>query len=544
MSWIKEYVQKIPNNPQAVKKGIEYGIIGIFLILITLLYLHTTPYYDLFTGDQHGYYLRGMFLAGRDYLQNDWVSIHNQSYHIAFTALIYTLDKLGILEPAIGILDVVFRVVFLIGVWLILYVLWNRYFTNQGASPLRKGMFPLVAFFIFAFSINPINPLSKVFESRNLVWLSEFWQMLGDLGGFARMWLYGFRVNPSSFAVFIMIGLALLLFHRWKTAAFFFGIAALFHITFLPQSGLIVLILVVYLIRKKDKRVALHTLLIFSLTVLPLAFYFLLNLPTDSISQANEILLQLTDGTDPRVFWRATDSVHLVLIILAGLLLWVKGKDEVFRWIFNINALYGVMGLAIAFLTSNRTVGLLLPWRAAAYLYPISVLVLFTTVLYYAVYLLDKINPQIKYGIVLLALALFIVGSNEYGIFSAKYDFRYRRTDAPNYPFYMLVTENTKPDDVILIPVEDYAFRLDAERAVYVDGKNLPGWGEVLIAWAKRINFANNFYALDGSERQIACQDAGVDYYALYGVEPQENEPVVAGWKDNTLIKCPTKIPN
>jgi hypothetical protein len=131
---------------------------------------------------------------------------------------------------------------------------------------------------------------------------------------------------------------------------------------------------------------------------------------------------------------------------------------------------------------------------------------------------------------------------NEYGTLSPNKDFRYKRSDSKNYPFYTKVTENTSPRDVILIPVNDHAFRLDAKRAVYVDGRNLPGWGEVLIEWVARINFANDFYELDGSERQIVCQDAEVDYYALYSTKPLETDPVVVMWKDRALIQCPNEI--
>jgi energy-converting hydrogenase Eha subunit E len=264
-----------------------------------------------------------------------------------------------------------------------------------------------------------------------------------------------------------------------------------------------------------------------------------MNLPTGSTPEANEILFQLTDGSDLKAIWRGIDSVHIIIIIFAGLVFWIIGKGRVFPLIFNINVLYAIVGMSISLLTSNRFLGLLMPWRACTYLYPISVIVLFTTALYYTNHLLDKVNLKLKYGIVLLSLLLFIVGANQYGIISPKKNFRYQRSDAGNYPFYTKVTEQTIPDEVILIPVDDHAFRLDAKRAVYVDGRNLPGWGEILIGWIERINFANSFYELEGSERQIACQDAGVDYYALYGIEPSEIETVVVRWKDKTLIKCP-----
>lgn len=86
---------------------------------------------------------------------------------------------------------------------------------------------------------------------------------------------------------------------------------------------------------------------------------------------------------------------------------------------------------------------------------------------------------------------------------------------------------------------DDSAFRMDAERAVYVDNRNIPGWGTVLVEWYERIGYASAFYDLDGNERQIACRDAGVDYYALYGIEPDDIEPVLVKWKDKSLIACP-----
>ena len=91
---------------------------------------------------------------------------------------------------------------------------------------------------------------------------------------------------------------------------------------------------------------------------------------------------------------------------------------------------------------------------------------------------------------------------------------------------------------MILIPPNDGAFRLDAQRAVFADKENIPGWGSVLIEWETRIKFADLFYQLEGTERQDKCLEAYIDYYVLYGIEPDENELVITGWQAKSLIQC------
>jgi hypothetical protein len=540
MENLRQRIQLSAISKGRVQTILEYGIVILILIMIGLLYLNSTPYYALFTGDQQAYFLRGLYLAGRDYLQNDWVSMNYKPYHIAFTGLIYVLEKLGILEISIEIMDIGFRIVFLVAIWLFSFAIWQMFFDESKKSILHKAKYPLVAFFLFAFSVNPVNPLSRIFDTLGLERLGDVWRMVGDLGGFAKQWLYGYRVNPASFAVFILLGLSLILFKRWKLATLCFGIAGLFHVSFFTYCALIVLIVIIYLYKEKEeKREALQVFILFSLLVLPAVIYVGINSVTNSSAEANQIFYgKLSSVAKPENFWRGTDSLHLIFICIASIILWWKGISSIFRWIYGIITCVILISLIIGWAGDNRIIELLLPWRVGTFQYPISIVTIFITFIFYLRLGLEKINPNFKHLIVVGAIILFSIGCDEYGIFSPKNIRKYERQDHPNYQFYAEVNKNTKPEDIILIPPDDGAFRLDAQRAVFVDSQNIPGWGSVLVEWDARIKFAEAFYQLEGTERQVKCQEANVDYYALYGIAPDETEPVITSWDDKSLILC------
>jgi hypothetical protein len=105
-------------------------------------------------------------------------------------------------------------------------------------------------------------------------------------------------------------------------------------------------------------------------------------------------------------------------------------------------------------------------------------------------------------------------------------------------PFMQLIEQQTPPDSVLLTPLED-DYRLGARRAVYVDWKSHPYLGAEVLEWWQRVEFVRQFYTLDATARQQACQTAGVDYYVVQAAAHSEPEPVVISWEEWRLVPCP-----
>ena len=519
-----------------------WGGLLLWGVLLAGYFFSTQPWSGLYIDNQHTYFVQGLRLSGlHPYLENDWFA-QTKPLHIAFTVLVMGLDRLHLLAPAVTVLDVFSRLIFLTGVGLMANALWQMAAgEKQQESAAWRAAFCLAVITIYLLSLWPVFQLSALFDSWGMPWIAKAWNKFGfyySFGGFASFRYY---VEPATFSMLIFPALALLPYRRWRWAAGLLGAAALFHASFLIHTGAIVGVLALYLFLHREKRAAWQVVLIYAVFVLPLVIYMLTQMADPYTAQANQILAlnRVPHHTLPSRWWDTTEWVHTGVVLVAlGVFSW-RGRGPL-RWILLATVAYMSAGIAYVALSGDMNIAILMPWRASGYLYTVAQLIVLTAGLFAVVKVLAHLHLSAgRWVLLFVPIALLVQSIAAYGLFRVLPGEYADSTTDPVYPFYQLVQNNTPEDAVFLIPTGQTGFRLGAQRAVYVDWKSHPYKGSQVLEWWQRIQFAQDFYQLEGAERQLACQDAAVDYYMLSASTRSEAEPIMLQWEDWVLIPCP-----
>ena len=537
-------LSKIQNMVQERQWGrlLAWAAVVVWGVGLCGYFFSTQPWTGLYVDNQHTYYIQGLRLSGRHpYLENDWFA-NTKPLHIAFTYLVAGLERLGVLQQGVMALDIFFRLIFLFSCWLLVWALWD--FAGPDTvreNPLRRAALTLSVLSIYVLSLWPVFQMSAFFESLGISSLALAWEKFGFYYSFGGFSAFRYYTEPVSFTVLIFTGLTLLPYRRWRWAAALWGVAALFHASFLIHTGVLAGCLVLFLFFKVDKRQAFWAAGLYAVFVLPLVLYILTQMTDPYTAQANQIIAlnRVPHHTLPSVWWDATEWVHLPVVIVAVALLAWKAKDTL-RWLLAVVAGYVGLGIGVVLLSQNMTIAILMPWRASGYLYAVAQLTVLTTGVFVIVKVLELLHQRAVDFFVVVPAALLILGISSYGLFGVLQSHYSDLTTYEQYPFYLQIQQETEPDALVLTPQNQVAFRLAAERAQYVDWKSHPYQGAQVLEWWDRIAFLQAFYAEDvtPSERQAMCQAVGADYYMVNFPE-NDIEHMFIKYQDWALIACP-----
>ena len=513
----------------------------LWAILLTGLFFSTQPTTGLFTDNQSTYFVQGLRLSGQHpYLENDWFA-QTKPLHIAFTWLVAGLTRLGVLAPAARVLDVLFRLVFLLSLGLMTNALLTLAIPEDNPDPLKRGGLVLSVISIYILSLWPVFQLSAISEQLGISSLAIAFEKFGfyySWGGFAAFRYY---TEPASFSVLILTAIALMPYKRWRWSAALLGIAGLMHASFLIHSGVIAGILALYLFLRKERKEALIVIGIYAFIVLPLVIYILTQMTDAQSGTANLILAleRVPHHTQPSRWWNSTDSVHLGVILVGSAVLWWKDRGPT-RWTVLAITLYaGLSILLVLWMKDNASLAILMPWRASGYLYAVCQLVVLTAGLTLLINLLGRWPHFAVLITIIIPLVFLIWGAVENGIFSVLAEEYEDTTTQENYPFMLQIQEKTPEDAVLLIPLNEGDYRLGAQRPIYVDWKSHPYKGEEVMEWWDRVNFVRNFYILGAPDRLQACHQAEADFYVVTTGQHQPIEPATTSWGDWVLVPCP-----
>ena len=537
---IKSAFQSIFQEKRWVLLAAALGLL-LWAVLLVGVFFSTQPQTGLYADNQATYFVQGLRLSGQHlYLEHDWFA-NTRPLHIAFTWLVAGLERLGILTPAIHVLDVLSRLVFLGSLGLLVNALFLFALPDwEGRHLFQRIGLVLSVISVYVLSLWPVYRLSAIFESLGVSSLAIAAEKFGfyySFGGFASFRYY---VEPVTFTVLILTALGLMPYRRWRWSAALLGVAALFHASYLIHTGALVGVMILYLWLTGERKQALWAAGIYGVLVLPLVVYILMRMTDSHTAAANAIIAleRVPHHTQPWKWWDATDWVHSGVIAAAIALLWWKSMG-VTRWALFTTSLYVGAGIAlVAAGVGNPGLAILMPWRASGYLYAVSQLVLLTAGAVFIIKVLGR-WPRFAVSLILfLSTALLLVGGMENLPFSVLKEEYQDTSSQVAYPFMQLIEQQTPPDSVLLTPLED-DYRLGARRAVYVDWKSHPYLGAEVLEWWQRVEFVRQFYTLDAATRQQACQTAGVDYYVVQAADRSEPEPVVISWEEWRLVPCP-----
>lgn len=517
---------------------------GLYILLLGLtfaLFLVTQRRHPLFVSNQNTYYPQGLRIAGKSYLQNDWYS-NTQPLHIAFSILVSVLDLLGGLHFGSNLIYIALSVLFLVSVALIINSIYSSLTRSEKETTkiIPRMGFVFTVLLIFVINLNIQGRVGKFFGSIGLENIAKEWGNLWDLRGVAGQCAYCSYLIPSTFGILILFSLALLNYQYWKSSAFLLGIATLFQISYLIHSTVIVFIVIIWLYKQGELQKATNVGLIFSsLAILQLIYFLFFIYDPSHLQEANSILanIRIPIHALPSVWWNTNEAIKLSVILIAALMLFF-GDLIVLKWILLVELIYGVIGIWYVGITGNEQIALLFPWRATTFLYPISLVLILSGLIFYFLKITVFLGRYYWYAVLGLLLIILISNLLNYGrrYFRVGEELKPRTTGISE--FAQSTKNITLQDEVILIPNGFTTFRLEAQRPIYVDYKSHPYRSTEFMEWWERNEFVGGFYQMNGIERQAACQQKDFDYYMIEEGLLDEAESVEFVADGYALVSC------
>lgn len=497
-------------------KNNRYVLHLLMGILLTIIY----PMQELFSGNQNIYFLWGM----AHLLPN------------TFTAdpLLTSPNPYPLFSWVVSIFPIRF-----LGVWTtILYVILNSVYSfslfgiaNEVADIYRhkSRLFSFAALFLFLHSSPIWGTYFNLISGVDLRWVWD--------SGIAEQGVLRGYLQPSVFGVFLLLSFYFASRKNFTAAILAIAPAAAIHANYLFLGGILT---IAYLIQTRFEKKSILASVLLLVIVLPYSIYLLKNFllldeaTKTAIDQAvlagyeSNIHINPSNWINPKFF------IQLTVLIVGICVIWKTRFRNLFLGIFTVAAVLTVL----AYATNSTTLISLNPWRLSILLIPIAatailsklvsggvwnslkpvIISLFGSVCLMLVYYRIFGNPSIEFldqwslihvfltiGIVatviwlskwelfskslnvILILALVVVGVTD--------TFIEQKTKSSSEQFQAISKlKGTEPNTVYIVPPNWTSFRMNAQKAVFVD-ENLV-YGPALPSLMERLELVEtNDYA-------------------------------------------------
>ena len=472
-------------------------------VVFAILYAQS----PLYASNQNQYFLHGMAHAGLGFLNRDWLA-NTPDPTPVFSALIsltYALTHSNLLFYAYYAL--------LMGVYIFsVYGLMDLLFDLR-SSTTRSLLF--VTLFLGAHSAALRYLLTKTVGSV-ATFLVE--------GGVAGQRLLGQVLQPSTFAVFLVLSLYLFLANRRNAAILAMVVAVTVHPTYLLCGGLMTLayLWVIFRETRRVKAVLLYGLKAL-VPVLPILAYTLLTFrPSNPILYAEAQHILVFFRIPPHALlsqWlNWTVAVQLAFVLAALVVMRRKRLFPIFVILTGCTVLLTLIQVA----TGSNTLALLFPWRSSILLVPLGVSVLLAALV---TRVMDAWQPSPRLSRWLRILSLLAMGAlMTVGVIR----FQIERADQladPTDPMMAYVAAHKSPGDIYLTPSKLENFRLVTGAPVLADFDSIPYRDVDVMEWYQRLLWASWFY--ESSQGSNACKslmDVVTNYGVTYAVVERSNK--------------------
>jgi hypothetical protein len=472
----------------------ERRLVTIVVIVLFALAYSQAP---LFTSNQNQYFLHGAADAGVGTLESDWLA--------------NTVDPTPVFTALVGLtfilkLPALFHVYYTLLLGVYLYSLWGLLLEalQPGWNRLQRWIVLLVLISAHSFAMR--FGLSRVFGQE--------WRYILE-GGFAGQRLLGTVFQPSTFGVFILLGILLFIRDMPVLAVFSVVAAATVHPTYLLSAGLVIAsFMLVSAIEDRSLRRAFFIGILALALVGPILCYVQARFrPTSPLLSelASRILVEeripghilLEEWINPTVLFQS------IFILTA---IWIFRKRPIAKIMMVITT--GVVLLTFLQIeTDNQRLALLFPWRPSALLVPLASSLLLG-------FMADKLFHSSSLGHgqhrrLILGITwgtLFVLAA--LGVASYLHDLRNKKLDTAR-PMFEFIRSNHLEGDRYFIPPKQQDFRLATGAPVMVDFKSIPYVDEEVIEWFERLRVAQNFYREQVGEWSCGLIDKAV---ALGGI--------------------------
>jgi hypothetical protein len=511
--------------------------------LVILFFILSRAYCPLYCGNQNEYYLHAFARTHPDLLQNDWF-VQTQPKHIVFSYLVELLYRLNIVQLGSNAIQMFLEGTFYISIYLIAQTFFsslNKRKHNHINSRIL-ALVPIIGLLLLRDSSIAIGILVRL--EHFIPGIKAGWEQFWDLGGIAGQFVLGTHLLASEFGILIILGIALSLRDYWRTAAVLFAIATIFNFGYFVQCAVLMLIFAGWLIYQKRPLHAFQICVIFGLLVLPVFLYALTFLGDPQAALADEInsTLRQPHHSIPSFFWGGILSWNTwkMVVLVLGILACIRYRFHFLAVILSIGFTTIVASLLYVHFSSNYSVAIQSPWRASAYLIPLSTVVLIVIM----TWLLSQIPNYIRLNRLHLK-GLMTVGL----LFAVCIEFLIFVNDKlpPSEPtnqdlVYAAIAEATEPDDVILVSAGDNAFlnnsRLGMKRPIYIDEKATPYKAPEFMEFWRRNEFLKAFSVAPLREQFELCKEEDIDYFVTYMTDDTLDIAPIVAMDPYYLYRC------
>ena len=440
-------------------------------VTFTLAYAQS----PLFTSNQNQYFIHGLADAGYGYLDQDWLA-NTLDPTPVFSGLVRLTYGTSHWVPLFYVEYAILAGVYLLSLFSIL-----SQTTQLGNSKAKRRVYLLGLVLLHSAALRYV--VVHLF--------SQDWVHLFD-GGVAGQRLLGSVLQPSTFGVFLLLGVALYLRGHLKSAVISLAVAATFHPTYLLSAAILTLILM-GLEYRKEKKLS-RSLAIGSGALLLVAPVLLITMRTfggtdpNLAERARELLVnfRIPHHAIPGEWFDGSVVVKMVFITLAVVL---TRKSPLFHFLLW-PTLAAVSGTILQIISGSTVVALLFPWRPSTWLVPLSTGV----ILFWS---LERIWPRSEkiisskwVGALVGVFLLLLAGT---GLLKSWLEYQ-ERVNGNDRPIMAHIDETKQAGEVYLVPLDMQDFRLETGAPAYVEFKSIPYKDTDVLEWYRRVSLAGQLY--------------------------------------------------
>ena len=485
---------------QSITKFPEWPKLVLSAVLFSILYTQAPLYYS----NQNQYFLHGFEMAGQGSLSNDWLA--------------KTLDPTPIFSGMVANILQYFHECFFhlaLGIILGAYVLcsWLIFKKHMGSrEKLAQSWWIYFGFLAVA-------------HAAILRWLS--FRILGNdypwffQAGVAGQYILGGMLQPSTFGVFLLLGIALYYSEKPWLGTFFVCLGGILHSTYLLAGAMIILGFQVDLLLRGCWKKAIYLGLFALALVMPSVIYVGSHFqPTDkqAFESAQEFLVQfrLPHHCLPKLWLDWVACLQISWIIFCC---YLCRKNSLGIIMFTCVILSSALTLTQYFTNSN-SLALLFPWRISSILVPLATLILISKIS-----ASEKITGRFyQWNIVSFGIVMVLAG---FGICIMYLGWGYRVNNSENRLLAFIKANQQKSDqylipiqipnlakttkgslssdfkpavtkkaDTRVVPIDMQRFRLVTLAPLYIDFKSIPYQDADVLEWHRRLLNCESWYNL------------------------------------------------
>ena len=447
-----------------MKKKISNNDLLIYIFL-SFLFVLTIQIFDPFRGNA-AHLIHSIKFFETNKLENDWIA--NQAHHLpVFVQFNYFLIKFSSSKI----------IYFIHGILLALCALY--------LFLISKSLFPKLEI-----------------QNLSIIWFALFTILFHEnsfFSGVAGQSVIDVGYQPASFGILFFIGIYYFLIKRYFLCILFICLSASFHPTYILHSGFLVLSILTYFILSKNYQNFLKILILYSILILPITLFILINFLTideNFISLGQEILLdRIPHHANIRYWLSYKDLFFLITYFYA---LYIIRNNKRFFIFFLIFGTCPILLSLIQYFYNINSLALAFPWRSSVFITPISSVIILSS-------WIEKIKSDenrlkiVSFSLLLLVSSFFFIKSNFIKDLNGEFS---KKLVLPKE-----IKKNFNSIERILIPTNLDYIRMYTGLPIFIDWKHHAFRFDQLIEWRQRMDLANEFY----SSKNIRAQSKSLE---------------------------------